>query len=59
MRKVLLLFCLLVVPGTSLSAGATELPLWPKARQTMEKCYDGWNAVVTVKAGLKSEYTPQ
>jgi hypothetical protein len=23
----------------------------------MEKCYGGWNAVVTVKAGLKSEYT--
>lgn len=55
MKKFLLL--LLVVPGTALSVGAAELPKWSKARQTMEKCYEGWNAVVTVKAGLKSEYT--
>ncbi len=48
-----LIFFLLFLP---LSAGAAELPLWSKARQTMEKCYDGWNAVVTVKAGLKSQY---
>ncbi len=51
--KALVFFSILL----PLSAGAAELPLWSKARQTMEKCYDGWNAVVTVKAGLKSEYS--
>lgn len=39
-----------------LSVGAAELPLWPQARKIMTECYDGWDAVVTVKAGLKSEY---
>ena len=53
MRKVLLLFCLLA----AIPSWAADLPDWSKARQTMEKCYGGWNAVVTVKAGLKSEYT--
>ena len=54
MKKFLLLLLLPVVPGTAFSA---DLPQWSKARQAMEKCYGGWNAVVTVKAGLKSEYS--
>ena len=49
-----LIFFLLFVP---LSVGAEGLPKWSHARQTLEGCYDGWNAVITVKAGLKSEYT--
>lgn len=51
MKKFLLL---LLLPGTAFSA---DLPQWSKARQAMEKCYGGWNAVVTIKAGLKSEYS--
>jgi hypothetical protein len=50
----ILIFVLVFLP---LSVGASELPLWPQARKVMLECYDGWNAVVTVKAGLKSEYT--
>ena len=49
-----LVFLSLFLP---LSLGAAELPSWPLARQTLEGCYGGWNAVITVKAGLKSEYT--
>jgi hypothetical protein len=58
MKKVQLSFCLLAVLSVflPLSVGAAELPIWPQARKTMETCYEGWNAVVTVKAGLKSEY---
>ncbi len=35
---------------------ADELPKWSDAKNLMEKCYSGWNATVTVKAGLQSQY---
>jgi hypothetical protein len=35
---------------------ADELPKWSDAKNVMEKCYSGWNATVTVKAGLQSQY---
>lgn len=35
---------------------ADDLPDWSKAKKVMAECYDGWNATVSVKAGLQSQY---
>ncbi len=51
MKRLFLL--LLFIPSISLSE---ELPDWSNAKKIMAECYDGWNATVSVKAGLQSQY---
>lgn len=52
MKKIICLSVLLI-PSFCF---ADELPEWSKAKKIMAECYDGWNATVTVKAGLQSQY---
>jgi hypothetical protein len=48
----LIVMLLLLWPSCCLAA----LPAWQDAKKIMASCYAGWNATVSVKAGLQSQY---
>lgn len=50
--RIICFFFVLLIPSCCFA----HLPDWAKAKKVMAECYDGWNATVTVKAGLESQY---
>jgi len=51
-----LTFALLIVVFNYGISSSQNIPSWRVARGVMEKCYSGWNGVITVSAGLEGGY---